>query len=67
VEDGVRERPGIPFIGRLRPRHACPGRKARRESRRARCGRGARNGMTLTRGPGQAVSEERGVGERRGR
>ena len=67
MEDGVRERPGIPFIGRLRPRRACLGRKARRESRRAGRGRYARKGTTLTCGPGQAVSEERGVGERRGR
>jgi len=66
MEDGVRERLGIPFIGRLRPRRACPGREARRESRRARRGHCARKGTTLMRGPGQAVSEERGVGERHG-
>ena len=43
--DGVRERPGIPYIGRLRPRRACPGREAHRETRRdgrGRCARGKR-------------------------
>ena len=39
MEDGVRERPGIPFIGRLRPRRACLGREAHRETRRDGRGR----------------------------
>ena len=49
MEDGVRERPGIPFIGRLRPRRACPGREARRETRRD--------------GRGRCATEEAGDGD----
>ena len=45
--------------GRRISRRPRPGGKARREFRRARRGRCARKGTTLTRGPGQAAGRER--------
>ena len=48
------ERPGILFIGRLRPRRACPGRKARRGSRRDGRSHCARLKEGLARGAGRS-------------